>query len=72
MSNYCKNCQYWFKHIVQTDIIETGKCKRYPPGIAVEHNTETFLFMSETTSHIKYQQPTTKEIDHCGEYKPKD
>lgn len=56
----CGNC-YYFKRLEKGAV--NGRCRRYPPGVALVSNTET----AENEPVALWTQ--TDETDACGEWR---
>ena len=61
----CFNCKFYDRDIgIITSWKPHGKCKVAPPQL------KTIVELGFTTKH-KYEFPTVKETDFCGQFKPK-
>ena len=70
----CKNCFFWEKskgegHLDDYD----GICRRYPPARDMDWSVSVGSLLHEIdgseATWVAWQQPITRAIDWCGEYR---
>ncbi len=56
----CAGCIHWDRHAHQTDDIDRGDCRRFPPVLVMLESVPVSIF------------PMTEEFNRCGEWKAKE